>query len=143
MNEMTKPVTEEELQAKAVAPRVTQDRIESLIAQTGFVQPHGTTLTVCMLKTKQDFMLVGKSGAASLANFDASVGQRLARKDALDELWGHEGYLLRAVLAACQGDGLERLVQGVKDAHVAQGELTTEEMVRTVLTIFREQMVEG
>ena len=44
--------------------------------------------------------VIGESAAASAANFDESIGRRIARDNARNKIWALEGYLLRTKLAA-------------------------------------------
>jgi hypothetical protein len=145
MNDITKPVTEEELQAKAVAPRVSMERLEGLVRTTEFHRPNdASTLTICTVTTKQGFSVVGESAAAAGPNFDPAIGMRIARQNALNKLWPHEGYLLRAILAASEGEGLERLVTELEDSRAVNGgDLTTADTVKEVLRLFRNLMTEG
>ncbi len=80
--------------------RVTLQHLESLITDKEFFNPHITpTSTVCVLKTKNGWTLVGHSAPADAGNFDAALGCQLAYEDALKKLWPLEGYLLRQQLA--------------------------------------------
>lgn len=92
------PVTEEELAARAVGPRISETSIDGVIASERFWQPEGTTLTVCVLSLRNGFHVVGESASASPANFDAEIGKRLARTNARNKIWALEGYRLRCEL---------------------------------------------
>jgi hypothetical protein len=102
--QMDKPsekyVSEEELNAKAVAPRVTLESLEANIEQDFYLQPNLTpgTLTICMLILKNGFVVTGTSAAASPENFDPEIGKRVARGDAIRQVWGLMGYELRSKL---------------------------------------------
>lgn len=86
---------EQEIQDKNLnAPRLTPDLIDSKIASEAYYVFPGTTLTVCMLKLENGFTVTGESAAASLANFDKEIGQKIARENARDKIWQLEGYLL-------------------------------------------------
>jgi len=101
---MTKAVTEQELAAKAVAPRVTKSDIESLkdrITYTTEQCPGGTTSTfVHAFLDGKFFLATGFSACVNAENFDADIGERLARsnaeKHAENKLWELEGYRLFA-----------------------------------------------
>lgn len=77
------------------APRITPAHIDSVIVGEKYWQPEGTSLTVCVLTLANGFHVVGHSAAASLKNFDAEIGRKLARDKARDHVWALEGYLLR------------------------------------------------
>lgn len=81
------------------APRVTKPGIEARIASVEYIVSGGT-MTICLIKMKNAFIVVGTSAAASLANFDAEVGRTIAYDNAFRQLWPLEGYLLREQLAA-------------------------------------------
>lgn len=113
---------ENEIQAKGLtAPRVTPADIESAIdgeyyftAQEG-VEGHASAhglpygdstnnpldlLTFCVLVTRNGFTVVGKSACASPENFNAELGCKIARADAVNQLWPLLGYELKSKLAA-------------------------------------------
>jgi hypothetical protein len=52
-------------------------------------------LTICILVMDSGFTFIGKSAPVEPANFNADFGKRLAREDALRQVWPMEGYLLR------------------------------------------------
>jgi hypothetical protein len=60
-------------------------------------------LTICVLRLRNGFTVVGTSACASPANFNAEIGRRLARERAIDQVWPLLGYELRNQLhrAAC------------------------------------------
>ena len=55
-------------------------------------------MTICVIVTTSGFVVVGKSAPADPANFDEAYGRRLAREEAVKQLWPLEGYLLREKL---------------------------------------------
>lgn len=87
-------VTDRESQAVAVAPRVTLQSMEDKIDHTDYVV-HNGILTIAIVQMKSGFFVVGKSAPASPENFNAELGQKFAREDAIRQLWGFEGYALR------------------------------------------------
>lgn len=82
----------------AVAPRVTLQSMEDKIASTEFVV-HKNVLTIAIVTMKSGFFVVGKSAPASPENFNAELGRKFAREDAIRQLWGFEGYALRERLS--------------------------------------------
>ena len=91
---------EAEIQAKGLnAPRLTPQHIDEQIVKEAFYVFPDTTLTVCALTLKNGFQVVGESAAASPANFNAELGQKIARDNARNKIWALEGYLLRSKLA--------------------------------------------
>lgn len=91
---------EKEIQAKGLtAPRITPQRIEEVIAGEQYHVFEGSCLTVCCLTLKNGFTVTGESACASPANFNAELGQKIARQKAQDKIWALEGYLLRQQLS--------------------------------------------
>lgn len=101
---MTKAVTEQELAEKAVAPRVTKDQIDALMDRVTYVtvqQPGDTTSTFVHAYLDGSFFLAtGFSACVNKENFNAEIGERLAKgnaaKQAENKLWELEGYRLFA-----------------------------------------------
>lgn len=103
---------ENEIQAKGLnAPRLNPAHIDAQIAAefTGRasdlfkgcpVHPALDCLTICVMVLKNGYTLVGKSACASPENFNAEIGNKIARDDARNQIWALEGYALRSKLAA-------------------------------------------
>jgi hypothetical protein len=116
----TTPVTEEELAQNAKAPRVTPDQIEASIkaehyftayegvlgerfarkagesdAGEGHVPKTLNLMTFCVLTMQNGYTVVGQSASASFENFDPDIGRRLARQNAVNQIWPLLGYQLR------------------------------------------------
>lgn len=107
------PTVEELIQAKGLtAPRVTPQRIESVIANEFYftagqavahdlriahtqLPPPLNLLTFCVLVLKNGFVVTGESACASPENFNAEVGRKAARNNAVAKIWPLEGYRLR------------------------------------------------
>lgn len=93
---MNEQEVEKQIQAKGLnAPRLTPDLIDAAIADEHYHVFPGTTVTVCGLELVNGFVVVGHSAAASPENFDAELGRQIARRNAREEIWQLEGYLLR------------------------------------------------
>jgi hypothetical protein len=96
---MSEQEIENEIQAKGLnAPRLDPTHINNTIAGEQYHVFPGTTLTVCCLTLRNGFAVTGESVAASLENFDAEIGRRIARQNAREKIWALEGYLLKQVL---------------------------------------------
>jgi len=76
-------------------PKVTPEHIESIIVSEDYYVFPGTTFTSCLLTLKNGFTVHGQSACAHPDNFDAEIGQKYARENALDKIWTLEGYLLK------------------------------------------------
>jgi hypothetical protein len=110
---------EAEIQAKGLtAPRVTPLQIESVIAgEYYFTAANGANtqgpittahlvslnlLTLCVLVLRNGFTVTGESACASPENFDAELGQKIAKANAMAKIWPLEGYLLKQKLFDAQ-----------------------------------------
>ncbi len=112
---------EQEIQAKGLtAPRVTPTDIEANIAgEYYFSADDGaqgasmrssshfsgvpTTesmrlLTFCVLVLKNGFTVTGESACASPENFNAELGRKIARQNAVAKIWPLMGYQLKQQL---------------------------------------------
>jgi len=95
----------------AVAPRVTLDSLNAKIVSEHYYVHEGV-LTLCVLKTQTGFYLTGDSAPASPENFNAELGRKFARENAIRKMWGFEGYLLRERLSPA-GEGLPHPAQAI------------------------------
>ncbi|MBN0315192.1 hypothetical protein JTM73_33600, partial [Pseudomonas aeruginosa] len=62
---------------------------------------HGSLglLTFCVLVLRNGFTVTGESACASPENFDAEIGRKIARQNAVTKIWPLMGYELRSKLA--------------------------------------------
>ncbi len=115
---------EQEIRAKGLtAPRITPDDIEAnIVGEHYFTAAQGlagvavcaedadsvpmlTTnsplhlLTFCVLVLKNGFTVTGESACASPENFDAAIGRKIARQNAVNKVWPLMGYELRSKLS--------------------------------------------
>lgn len=114
---------EQEIQAKGLtAPRVTPADIEAnlkgeyyftaeqAVAATVHQQDELTRLTgwdgelklltFCVLVLKNGFTVTGESACASPENFDAELGRKISRQNAIAKVWPLMGYELKCRLSA-------------------------------------------
>lgn len=88
-------LTNQELDAKLAAqtrPRVTLERIHSRIAKTEFLR--NDLLTICVLTLVNGFKVTGESACVDAGNYDAMIGDKIARDNAIQKIWPLEGYAL-------------------------------------------------
>ena len=105
---------DKEAAAVAMAPRVSLADIEGAIeARYDFIagdairtfatryepRPSLDVLSICILAMKNGFNVIGKSAPASLENFNAELGRKLAYEDCIRQFWPLMGYALREKLA--------------------------------------------
>lgn len=127
MHRITSPSTDDsliqqEIVAKGLtAPRVTNEQVEAAIrAEFYFTASDGvfgasghrpsseragtalSLLTFCVLVLDNGFTVVGHSSCASPENFDADIGRKVARQNALNHVWPLLGFRLRDCLAATE-----------------------------------------
>lgn len=112
---------EDEIQRKGkTAPRVTPEHIEAAIASEHYLNagecalgdtrdpgPFGEPgrdaspldlLTICVIVLRNGFTVTGESACASPENFDAEIGRKIARQNAVQKIWPLEGYRLKQFL---------------------------------------------
>ena len=114
---MNDTAIQQEIQAKGLtAPRVTPDDIEENITgefyftaaqgvignvdEDGDIPETLDLLTFCVLVLRNGFTVTGESACASPENFDAELGRKIARQNAVSKVWPLMGYELRSRLAA-------------------------------------------
>jgi hypothetical protein len=56
-------------------------------------------LTFCVLILRNGFTVTGESACASPENFDAEIGRKIARNNAVAKIWPLMGYALKCELA--------------------------------------------
>jgi len=56
-------------------------------------------LTFCVLTLENGFTVTGESACASPENFDAEIGRKIARANAVTKIWPLMGYALRNELS--------------------------------------------
>lgn len=104
------------------APRVTPDDIEANIANVYYftaaqgaekaARDNGSyaagspndgkalgLLTFCVIVLRNGFTVTGESACASPENFNAELGRKIARKNAVEKIWPLMGYELRSKLS--------------------------------------------
>lgn len=92
---MNAPITEAQLAAAAVAPRVTFEQVMAAIeGETYTVLPNGRT-TICQLSLAGDrFTVEGDSACVSRENFNPDFGNPIAKKVAVEKIWPLLGFEL-------------------------------------------------
>lgn len=114
---------EQEIQAKGLtASRVTPADIEAEIASVhyfvasdaiqhenavhefpgsdGWLLGNTQLLTFCIVQLRNGFTVTGESACASPGNFDAELGRKIARQNAVNKIWPLLGFRLRDHLAS-------------------------------------------
>ncbi len=66
-------------------------------------------LTICVLVLRNGFTVTGESACASPENFDADIGRKVARQNAINKVWPLLGFRLRDKLASMPSSHIERM----------------------------------
>jgi hypothetical protein len=74
-----------------------KEMLEHVIS--GPVLPALSLLTFCVLVLRNGFTVTGESACASPENFNAEIGRKIARQNAVSKIWPLMGYELRSKLA--------------------------------------------
>jgi len=111
---------EQEIKDKGLtAPRVTPQDIEANIIDALYFTAHEASigldtavedrptvailahslLTFCVLTLRNGFTVTGESACASPENFDAEIGRKIARANAVAKVWPLMGYALKQKLS--------------------------------------------
>lgn len=90
------PVTESEIKAITVAPRVSLEDVKNFILSEEFL--YTQTLTFCVLTLVNGFTVTGESACASPTNYNKEIGDRLAREQATNKIWPLLGFDLKQKL---------------------------------------------
>lgn len=101
------------------APRVTPDDLKAnIVSEHYFTAAQGANLppvegidyipprpkspldllTFCVLVLRNGFTVTGESACASPENFDAEIGRKIARENAVQKIWPLMGYALKQSL---------------------------------------------
>lgn len=62
-------------------------------------------LTFCVLVLKNGYTVTGESACVHLENFDAELGRKIARKNAIDKCWPLFGFHLASLLSTQSNQG--------------------------------------
>ena len=105
--EIEKEIIEKGLTAPRITPADIQDNILEEYYFTaadgafGAGVPYSESiklLTFCVLVLKNGYTVTGESACASPENFDAELGKKIARQNAVDKVWPLMGYALKQKL---------------------------------------------
>lgn len=118
---------EQEIQAKGLtAPRITPADVQANIVSEHYINageacefdggveiikpnPNLYCLTTCVLVLQNGFTVTGESACASPENFDAEIGRKVARENAVEKIWPLMGYELKQRLHEQQSAGFQAI----------------------------------
>ena len=102
------------------APRITPDMIDANIKSEAYHVFDGSCLTVCCLTLQNGFTVTGESACASPENFDAEIGRKIARENAINKVWPLMGYALKERLTGLQpADVADAKASGFRDGYTS------------------------
>ena len=91
----------------AITPRVTRADFEAkVVGEYYFTASQAVAaigapamaaldaLTICIFVMRNGSTIIGKSAPANPANFNAELGRKFARQDALRQVWPMDGYAI-------------------------------------------------
>lgn len=100
-------------------PKITPEHVAAQVVGVQYHRFPGTTVTVCCVSLRNGFNTIGHSACVSPELYDAAIGEQIAYKNALNEIWQLEGYLLaefltvqQAGIQAPEGGGIKPAPQG-------------------------------
>lgn len=76
--------------------RITEAQIRDRIGLVEFIKPETNPhMTICVMNMKNGFSVIAHSCPVDPANYNEQLGQDIAEKKCIDQLWQLEGYLLK------------------------------------------------
>lgn len=108
-------VTIDDIRANIVSEHyfTAEEGAQGALAKTrpelGMESPALALLTFCVLVLRNGFTVTGESACASPENFNAEIGRRIARENAVAKVWPLMGYELRTHLHAQSLMGQQRI----------------------------------
>lgn len=80
------------------APRVTPTDIDNAIVSVTYTTLPSGKVMVCEITLRNGFSVRGEAGTVSRENFDEEIGRSISFKNAREQIWQLEGYLLQEQL---------------------------------------------
>ena len=77
-----------------------REMLEHVVGGGAPVMPGLGLLTFCVLVLRNGFTVTGESACASPENFDAEIGRKVARQNAVARVWPLRGYELRSRISS-------------------------------------------
>ena len=99
-------VTPADIEAAIVSEHyfTAEEGVQGALAKTrpdlGVEVPPLSLLTFCVLVLRNGFTVTGESACVSRENFDAEIGRKVARENAISKMWPLLGYALKDKLHA-------------------------------------------
>jgi len=71
--------------------KIDEQEIHQMIVEEAYCSEHAP-LTICVLTLLSGFKVVGTSSTIDPDAYDEALGQEIAKKRAIDQVWAHEAY---------------------------------------------------
>lgn len=81
--------------------KITKETLGGEIADVRYTQI-GDTLTHCAITTHSGFVFTGESACVDKAQFDKTIGEKIAYENAFEKMWLPYGFLLNQLLQGKQ-----------------------------------------
>jgi Phage protein (N4 Gp49/phage Sf6 gene 66) family len=75
------------------APKVTDESIARKIVKYDYL--YHDTITICVITMANGFRFIGHSVPVHKDNYDPQIGRQISYDNAFQQIWSHEGYLLK------------------------------------------------
>ena len=75
--------------------RITVSDMQAKVKSATYTRLFATTTTVCQITLENGYTLIGTSACVDEANYNQSIGEKIAYDNAFEKLWDLEGYLLK------------------------------------------------
>lgn len=86
-------------QVQVTPNRVTLENMLAKVKNVEYINPESCShMTIAIVTLVNGFILLGRSTPADPGNFDAALGKKFAKDDAIRQMWSLEGYVLRQSL---------------------------------------------
>jgi hypothetical protein len=83
------------MQEPTIPNRVTVAEMQAKVKSSTYTRLRDSTTTVCQITLENGYTLVGTSACVDPANFNQSISEMIAYRNAFEKLWDLEGYLLK------------------------------------------------
>lgn len=96
MSKSSLEITDAESAAvQKTAHRVTLQDLEDQIESVDYINPEAAPqMTIAVMKMKNGYVVLGQSAPADPENFNAELGQKFAREDAVRKVWPLLGFVM-------------------------------------------------
>lgn len=108
----------EKIEKKAEAPRITEEYIDAIMAESEFrIWTEFDKCTIASCQLPNGFVITESSACVSPENYNAEIGEKICLKKIKDKIWELEAYLLQEALYVdvLHEESLEECPYGCED----------------------------